>query len=146
MLEKLFTSEKLQELAQALRRGDSVLIEELWNAPKALVAALAQQVTGKHVLILTGAGQEEARLFHDFVLFSQRPCIDFPAWETLPAENIPPSPDIVGDRYRVLFEISEKKQPCIILSNLQACLQKLIMPQQFERMRFKLSKGNALFI
>lgn len=141
MLEKLFISDKLQELAQALRKGDSLLIEELWNAPKALIASLAQQVTGKHVLILTGAGQEEARLFHDFPLFSQRPCIDFPAWETLPAENIPPSPDIVGDRYRVLFEISEKKQPCIILSGLQACLQKLILPKQFERMRLHIKKG-----
>ncbi len=141
VLEQLLESTKLQELAQALRKGDTLLIEELWNAPKALVASIAQKVTGKHVLILTGAGQEEARLFHDFPIFSERPCIDFPAWETLPAENIPPSPDIVGDRYNVLSDIYKSNEPSIILSSLQACLQKLILPKQFDSMRLEIKVG-----
>lgn len=141
VLEQLLKSQKLQELAHAVREGDTLLIEELWNAPKALIASIAQQATGKHVLILTGAGQEEARLFHDFALFTDRPCIDFPAWETLPAENIPPSPDIVGDRYTVLNDVYKSNQPSIILSSLQACLQKLIMPNQFNAMRLELKLG-----
>ena len=55
MVKEIFESEKFLSLHKALQEGDSVLIEELWNAPKALIAALAQQATGKHVLILTGA-------------------------------------------------------------------------------------------
>lgn len=89
-LEKLLKSPKIFELHQELQKGASVLTEELWNSPKALVAALAQQATAKHVLILTGASQEEVRLFHDFPFFTENPVIDFPAWETLPSENVAP--------------------------------------------------------
>ena len=42
MLEKLANTEKLRELHLALQNQESVLIEELWDAPKALVAALAR--------------------------------------------------------------------------------------------------------
>ena len=66
MFKKYLYSEKLAALEQALKQDEAILIEELWNAPKALIAALAQHVTGKHVIILTGASQEETRLFHDF--------------------------------------------------------------------------------
>ena len=107
----ILTSERLQGLQQALQEQDSILIEELWNAPKALIAALAQQTTGKHLLILTGASQEEMRLFHDLAFFSDRPIVDFPSWETLPSEGIPPSPDIVGERYQVLRALSLSSEP-----------------------------------
>lgn len=143
MLKDILNSEKLLALHQALQKENSILVEELWNAPKALIAALAQQATGKHVLILTGASQEEIKLYHDFPFFTDRPIIDFPAWETLPSENIAPSPDIVGERYRVLKEIGNKKEPHIILSSLQACLQKLIPPASFNSMYIKLNTGDS---
>lgn len=139
-------SERLRRLQQALREGDSILIEELWNAPKALIVALAQQATGKHILILTGAGQEEARLFHDFAAFTERSVIDFPAWEALPSDNLSPSPDIVGDRYRVLREVSASQQPYIILTGLQACLQRVIPPQEFQQLYLTLKVGEELSI
>ena len=96
--------------------------------PKAFLASLAQKATGKHVLILTGANQEEVRLYHDLALFTTNPVIDFPAWETLPGETTPPSPDVVGDRYKVLRAITTAQQPLIILGGLQASLQKVIDP------------------
>lgn len=132
MLEKFLNNERVLALQHALHQKESILIEELWNAPKALVAALAQQTTGKNILILTGASQEEIRLFHDFSTFTNCPVVDFPAWETLPAEDISPSPDVVGERYKVLNEISTGKNPHIILSSLQACLQRLIPAKKFE--------------
>lgn len=143
MLEKIFTSKKLQELHHALQHQDSVLIEELWDAPKALVAAFAQQATGKHVLILTGAKQEESRLFHDLPLFTERPVVNFPAWETLPSENIPPSPDIVGERYQILNALKENIQPHVIITNIQACLQKLISPKTFQSLYLTLQVGDT---
>lgn len=143
MLEALLNSEKLLTLQAALRENESVLIEDLWNAPKALIAAMAQQATGKHLLILTGASQEEIRLFHDFAFFSGNPVVDFPAWETMPAEGIAPSPDVVGERYKVLHEISSSKQPYIILTSLQACLQRLILPKQFNKLYLSLKVGDS---
>ena len=143
MLKEIAQSAKIQELQQALQKGQSVLVEDLWNAPKALIASLALQVTGKHILILTGASQEEVRLFHDFAFFTSAPIVDFPAWETLPSENIAPSPDIVGERYRVLHQLSSSAQPHIILSSLQACLQKLIPPQSFHDLYLRLKPGST---
>lgn len=143
MLKALLRSDRLTALQHALKDQDPLLIEELWNAPKALIAALAQQTTGKHILILTGSSQEEARLFHDFPFFTERPVIDFPSWETLPSENIPPSPDIVGERYDVLKRLLESNEPHLILTSLQASLQKLISPSLFQKLSLSLSQGES---
>src|ERR1700722_16059412 len=144
LIPAIFESERLAALSHALHEGHSILIEELWNAPKALIAALALKATGKHILILTGASQEEVRLFHDFAVFTERPVVDFPAWEALPSENIAPSPDIVGDRYKVLQDLISAKEPYIILSGLQACLQKLIPPKKFSSLYLTLKPGDTL--
>jgi transcription-repair coupling factor (superfamily II helicase) len=138
MLDKFLNNERMLALRHAFHEQESVLIEELWNAPKALIAALAQQATGKNVLILTGASQEEIRLYHDFTAFSNTPVINFPAWETMPAEEISPSPDVVGERYKVLHEITDSKHPHIILSSLQACLQRLIPAKRFNKLYLSL--------
>lgn len=138
MLTKIFESPRIQALQHALQSGDSVLIENLWNASKALLAAVAQKATGKHILILTGASQEETRLYHDFAYFTDRPVLDFPAWETLPSENIAPSPDIVGERYKALHHILSGGQPYFVLSSLQSCLQRLILPKQFSDLYLEL--------
>lgn len=143
MIDEILKSEKLQELELALKQGSSVLVEDLWNTPKALVAALAVRASQKHLLILTGASQEEVRLYQDFAAFTDQPVLDFPAWETLPGENIPPSPDIVGERYRALHELSKADQPHIILSSLQACLQKIMVPKNLENLYLHLVKGNS---
>lgn len=144
MLGQLLRSERLLLLEEALRNNKNTLVEGLWNAPKAIVASLAQQATGKHILILTGGSQEEARLYHDFAYFSDRSVIDFPSWETLPSENIPPSPDIVGERYQVLKKILYSQQPQIILTGLQACLQRLISPKTFKQLDLNLTKGLSI--
>lgn len=134
---------QLEALQQALSEGESILVEELWNSTKALVAALAAKATGKHVLILTGASQEEFRLLHDFAFFTDKKAVDYPAWETLPSENVPPSPDIVGDRYKVLQAVSSSAEPIIILSSLQACLQKLIPRSRFCSLHLSLKTGES---
>jgi len=131
----------LKPFLEAVGNGHDLLIEELWDSPKALLAALAQKETGKHILILTGAQHEEAALFHDFGMFTDKPVVDFPAWETLPSEKVPPSPDIVGERYEVLEKIITLKKPHIILSSLQASLQRLIPPSAFNSLYFELKVG-----
>lgn len=144
MLDDLFESPKLNALQESLKNGDSILLEQLWNSPKALIAAIAQKATGKNVLILTGASLEEARLYHDFRFFTECPIVDYPAWETLPNENIAPSPDIVGERYKVLHDISSRKDSRIVLSNLQACLQKVIPSETFKKLFLELKIGMTI--
>ncbi len=66
MLKDLLKSPGLEKLQTALQQGNSILLEQLWDSPKALITAIASQATGKHILVLTGASQEELRLYHDF--------------------------------------------------------------------------------
>ncbi len=143
MIQDLHDLLPLKPFEQAIKSHHHLLVEELWDSPKALLAAWAQKITGKHVLILTGAQHEEAALYHDFGLFTECPVVDFPAWETLPSEKVPPSPDIVGERYEVLEKIVTSQKPHIILSSLQASLQKLIPPQNFHSLYFELKIGEG---
>ncbi len=76
--EKLFNSPPQCRYHDALKEGRSVAVSGLWNATKALTAAIASHATQKHVLILTGASLEEIRLFNDFAPFTDRKVIDFP--------------------------------------------------------------------
>lgn len=137
-------SPSLGSIERLLREGESLLLEGLWNSPKALLSVLAAKTTAKHILILTGASTEETRLFHDFKWFSDLPIIDFPAWETLPSESIPPSPDIVGDRYTALNALQGSTQPHIVITGLQAVLQKLLPPKRFSELHFKCKTGQPL--
>lgn len=144
LIEQMVPSERIRTLEHALQSGDNILIEELWNSPKALIASIAAKATGKHVVILTGASQEEAQLFHDFAFFSDRQVIEFPSWETLPGDHISPSPDIVGERGKVLNQILKSETPFIILTSLQACLQKVIPPKLFNKLYLSLKVGQTI--
>lgn len=143
MSDWISNSKKMVDLQQSLQEGDSLVIEDLWDSPKALIASLAQVITGKNLLIITGASQEEAKLYHNFPFFTDRQVLDFPFWETLPTENVSPSPDIVGDRYQSLELLSTSNQTHIVLASLTACLQKIIPPEQFRKLSVTLSKGDS---
>ena len=56
--------QSLHKLKEQLERGDSLLTEGLWDAPKALLLSYALKVTGKNILVITG-GQHD---FNDFPL------------------------------------------------------------------------------
>lgn len=140
--DKILNSTKFAALKAALKQKETLLIENLWSAPKALIAALAQKITGKHILFLTGSSQEEFRFFHDLEFFSSQPILDFPSWETLPSENITPSKDVVGERYKVLKSLVSHPEPTIIITGLQAILQKLLSPTIFKDFYFSLKKGS----
>lgn len=144
MLEGRLDRGGLKVFQQMLKNEKALVVEGLWDVPKAILASLAQKVTGKHILIVTGRSKEEIRLFDDCSLLYNGVLDDFPAWETLPSENIPPSPDITGDRYRVLKKILERDESCILLSSVQACLQRLISPEKLKKMFLSLHVGNEL--
>lgn len=143
MLDLLVKSPSLETIQRQLSEGHSLLFEGLWDAPKALIIAMAQAATGKNVIVLTGARQEESRLYHDFELFAKTPILDFPAWETLPNENISPSPDIVGERYQVLRDLG-KGNPIILVSSLQASLQRLIPKETFHQLYLTLNLNEEI--
>jgi transcription-repair coupling factor (superfamily II helicase) len=141
-LDFLDKSASLTLFKQALIKEPSLLIEELWDCPKAVLLFLAQKVLKKNILVITGEAREN-RLLDDLAYFSSANILEFPAWETLPGEEIAPSPDIVGKRFEILHTLLEGKTPQILLCPLQACLQKLPQKKTLKELFKRLSVGDT---
>ncbi|HSX13891.1 MAG TPA: transcription-repair coupling factor [Chlamydiales bacterium] len=122
-------SKALLELETCLRSTNSLLFEGLWEPTKALLASLIAKNTQKSILVITGGVRED--LLHSDLSYFDAP-LEFPAWETLPGEEIPPSPDIIGKRFEALGQLLTKKTPSIVLCPLNALLQKIIPKKTLE--------------
>lgn len=142
--DKLSATKPFEAIKEVLASGANLLVEELWNGPKACLAAIAAHITGKNILLLTGASREEQRLLLDFPFFTDLPVVDFPAWETLPHEGVAPSPDIVGERYHALYQLRREASRHIIICGLQAALQRVIAPEAFDALYLTLKVGDVI--
>jgi transcription-repair coupling factor (superfamily II helicase) len=143
MLEKLLKSPSLSSLRKSLETPGSYLVERLWDVTKALLATLIVQTTGKSILLITG-GTREDRLFENISFFAPELPVEFPAWETLPGEEIPPSPDIIGKRFEALHRLLHKKGPSILLCPLPSLLQKILPKETLSPLLHKWEKGTTL--
>lgn len=119
----LLKCESLKTLSELVQKENSLLIEELWEGPKALLIWLIAKATGKNILVISGSTDD--RLYDDVSFFPVTSILDFPSWETLPGEEIAPSADLVGKRLQVLHTIMNSSTPHVIFAPLQAVLQKL---------------------
>lgn len=102
---------------------ESILVEGLWDSPKALLVAEAAKK--RSVLVITG-GTREDRFVDNLAYFAPGKAFEFPAWETLPGEEIAPSPDIIGKRFETLQVLASRKEPSIVLCPLPSLLQKIL--------------------
>lgn len=120
---------------------ESILVEGLWDSPKALLASEAAKK--KSVLLITG-GTREDRFYDNLSYFCPGTAVEFPAWETLPGEEIPPSPDIIGKRFEALHTLIHKKKPSIVLCPLPSLLQKIIPKEALAPLLHKWKKGSKV--
>lgn len=123
-MNSLLNSSLLCDFLNTSKKKFSLLLEELWDSPKAAIIALLHEATKRNILVIT-SDKTENRLAQNLDYFNLSFFKEFPAWETLPGEKIPPSPDIVGRRFQILYHLMTNKGPHIVLCPLQACLQKL---------------------
>ncbi|MBS0623721.1 MAG: transcription-repair coupling factor [Verrucomicrobia bacterium] len=139
LVKTLLTHPKLLPFQQMIEEGESIVIEGLWEVPKALLIALAQKYTAQHVVVLT----HSERLLTDFPFFGLQP-LEYPAWETLPSEDIPPSPDRVGERYRVLHALAKDDSPKLLVCSLQAALQKILPKKKLKTLYLHLKAEESV--
>jgi transcription-repair coupling factor (superfamily II helicase) len=136
-------SPSFQACRKALSAGESVLFESLWDTPKALIAAFALQATRKHILLLTG-GTREDRFLENLETLVPGRSIEIPAWETLPGEEITPSPDIIGQRMTGLRALMGCEEPVICLCPLQSLLQKVLPKDRLAPLFYVMKKKTAI--
>jgi transcription-repair coupling factor (superfamily II helicase) len=105
----------------ALAEGHDLVVEEVWDVPKALLASVAAHK--RQVLLVTGGTRTE-KLLDDLELFAPKRALQLPSWETLPGEEIAPSADLIGKRFATLEALKEKSAQ-IVVAPLSALLQKM---------------------
>lgn len=139
MLKDLLESSSLKAFASKLEDSPSILIERLWDTPKALLSAIAQKATQKHILYVFA--KKDDRLLQSLNFFLGKEPLELPAWETLPGENIAPSSDISGKRLSTLYEVTQSKKPLILCCSVQSLLQKTLPPKNLSSSCLILRKG-----
>jgi transcription-repair coupling factor (superfamily II helicase) len=130
----------LSFLEKALHEGGAFLFEGLWDSPKALLATLALSLK-RSVLIVT-SGPKEDRLFDNLSYFAPGRVIEFPAWETLPGEEIAPSPDILGKRFEALHLLCSPG-PHLVLCPLAALVQKVLPKEALQISKWRVNQTLA---
>lgn len=143
MISLLLKSPALALFRELIIKEPSLLIEGLWDAPKAALLLLATHATSTPKLVITGGGPDNF-LLDDLSFFELSQALEFPAWETLPGEDISPSPDIIGRRYEILYHLLHTKKPPLVISSLQGCLQKVPSPSQVRSYCLEWKKGDTL--
>lgn len=133
-------SPALRAIKEELTEGKNLLIDRIWQTPKAAILAQLIQLQ-RNVLVLTSSSAEDA-LFEDLRYFGID-VFELPSWETLPGEDIAPSVDIVGKRMQTLSSILHSSKPKLILAPMQSALQKLIPEKNLETKFLRLKKGQT---
>jgi transcription-repair coupling factor (superfamily II helicase) len=132
---------------------DSWLDYELWRKWKRIgLTSLAgssnayllshwrEKVRGPLVIIVPHLRHAET-LLEDLRFFMDDPEVPsflFPQWETLPYDEIPPHPEIVRERVRVLFSLLQGEE-AVIVSSIKALMQKVMAPSDLKESVFSLS-------
>lgn len=135
-------SPSLEQFSQLIGEEKSLLVEELWEGPKAALVYLLAKATKKHILLVSGGSED--RLFQDIGFFPLPHVVEFPSWETLPGEEIAPSPDLVGKRLQVLHSLASDKSPHVVLASLQAVLQKVPTKKDLAPLNHKWKVGKEI--
>jgi transcription-repair coupling factor (superfamily II helicase) len=90
------------------------------------------------MLIVTDSARSQETLLADLQTFVPG-ALPFPAWETLPHEDILPDQQTIADRLRVLDQM-----PAVIVASVPALLQRTFSPEAYRRELLTLAVGQNL--
>src|SRR5512139_1593105 len=92
------------------------------------------------LLVITPHLRNAETLLEDVIFFAKGQEISsflFPQWDTLPYDEIPPHPEIVRERVRVLFSLLHGEE-VLIVSSIKALMQKVQAPADL--------KGSVIYL
>ena len=98
------------------------------------------------LLVITPHMRNAETLLEDLRFFTKGqevPSFLFPQWEILPYDDIPPHPEIVRERVRVLFSLL-KGEEAVIVSSIKALMQKVQAPADLKESVVHLSEGEEI--
>jgi transcription-repair coupling factor (superfamily II helicase) len=128
------------------KKGKRIGLTSLAGSSKAYLLSFWRERTRGPLLIITPHLQDAEVLLEDVQFFMKTsgvPCFLFPQWETLPYDEIPPHPETIRERVRVLFSLL-KGEEGVILSTIKALMQKVLAPVDLRESVLPLSLGEEV--
>lgn len=121
----------------------ALLFERVGPTPKAQILYKLAQQGHKKLIFLTPEGLEESRLYHDLAFFfSKEQVFSLPSVDVLPQEQKKASFDTLSQRKEAVTQfLKDKDTPSVLLTSLQACLDKV--PDPSKDAHYTLKKGDT---
>jgi transcription-repair coupling factor (superfamily II helicase) len=139
-LTELQKSPFIKSFMDQVQKEKSLLLEGLWDSPKAALLHFLVSATKRSVIVLID-GDKESKLFQDLSYFKEANVLELPAWEAFIGEEILPSKDIMGGRLETFAKLQKKDGPLILLAPLKSLLQKVLPPSSIPSLFLKLKRG-----
>ncbi|MFY9287471.1 MAG: transcription-repair coupling factor [Alphaproteobacteria bacterium] len=111
-----------------------------------VLAEIAARAQGKP-LIHVALDDVRAAVMADALAFFAPHCevISFPAWDCLPYDRISPHADIISERITALSRLGAPfKRPCIVLTTVNAIIQKTLPPEILKLASLQAAVGSEL--
>jgi transcription-repair coupling factor (superfamily II helicase) len=146
----------LSELIERLRTGAPLNVSGVFGSALAyLLVHVREQLEKPMVLITKGPREIEEMAVDLETLGGQGIVVCFPAWETLPGEDLEPHPDISGERFLLMERLAwgrsgggerrgSDREPSIIVTSLNALSQKAPLPDVFSSEILRLVPGEGV--
>ena len=128
------------------RKWKHIGLTSLVSSSKAyLLSHWREKVKGPLLVVVPHLRNAETFLedLRFFVNEPEVPSFLFPQWETLPYDEIPPHPEIIRERVRVLFSLL-KGEEVVIVSSIKALMQKVLTPDDLKESVLSLSVGEEV--
>ena len=132
--------------AQPWRERKPIGLTRLAGSSKAYFLSRWREKVRGPLLVVVPHLRDAEILLEDFRFFMKDPEVPsflFPQWETLPYDEIPPHPEIIKERVRVLFSLL-KGEEAVIVSSTKALMQKVLSPGDLKESVFSLSAGEEI--
>jgi transcription-repair coupling factor (superfamily II helicase) len=121
-------------------------LTHLVGSSKAYLLSLWKEKVRGPLLVIVPHLRSAEILLEDLRFFMKDlevPTFLFPQWETLPYDDIPPHPEIIRERVRVLFSLL-KDEGAVIVSSIKALMQRVLAPNDLKESVFSLSVGEEI--
>ncbi|MEO0391820.1 MAG: transcription-repair coupling factor [Pseudomonadota bacterium] len=155
MVAKTLTKPRAQPGAQDDDAGEGVspvIGMPVYGAPAGHDARLLADITreaGEGSLIHVAMDDNRCALLEELLGFfaPDLEVISFPAWDCLPYDRVSPKMEIVGKRIDALSRLlrpADKKRPRLVLTTINAMLQKTAPPDTFREASLSITVGGRL--
>jgi len=128
------------------RRGKCMGWAGLAGSSKAYLLSQWREKNRGRLLVIVPHLRNADSLLEDLRFFIKEPEVPiflFPRWEALPYDEIPPHPEMVRERVRVLFSLL-KEEEVVIVSSIKALMHKVLSPGDLKESVFNLTVGEEV--